>query len=401
MLHHTLSALSLLTLLCTLTGCTSPDAEPTYPAVDRWAFAPGNTARSGSYFRVGDELAVRGDTIVAFRNSILAPTDGETLSVPVPVDSVQGFRAERTAADLLLVRQYRGDSLTTTTRFRPADLGLTDLAPGELSGRTYRFTYDGQDSLLVYFDTGKGFYEREEERLDYSVDVSPYWNSDRSHAFDGGLYFRTSSRMPLDKPRFYLRARDEAGFSSYRHQLGRDGAGRLIAVRLVTEGETYVERRAILEPIRSPLPPEMGEHQLADWLTTSTVTVDKSYAPADSAVLAYAYTEDFERRNGLSWGEADYLAVSASADGPFVLYVGDKILVNGSWRLSTDRTVIIVEGDRDYGIHFIPITAFGPEGLHLRFPLKVKTEFPRGVELESFANVDALLTLTPPGSAPW
>ena len=384
-----------LALVLLLGTCAPP---PENDAVTEWEYSLANPTGTKLPVRPGDRLTIVGDSAELTSRFFANSYRMAVLSEPVP--GAIGLVLDRPGPRQLTVRFYKGDTLTSTVRYDPYLPPPVPPTPGQLSGQTYLFSYDGRDTFAAHFDTGSGTYPLTDEVTDFYVDLSAHRGSARSHIAHDRHFYTTHYFIPLKVGGLRFANRDHPGLGAFQQDIGFDADGNLVAAHIQEKNGALQRRRLQLTAAPSVLPADVDEAELADRLSESVIRVDKSYSPADSASLEFAYTDDYERRrNGLGFEESDLLRISAEPGGDFALYVHDKVLLVGKWALTADRNLIKVFKAPDQPLAYLPITHYGPDRITLRYPLRIKTASPRGKQLESYVTVDALLTLTPDPAA--
>lgn len=395
---NTLLALALLSLLV----CCHPDSSD----VDRpylkkqWQYAPDGPS-SPVYFRdpitTGNVATFRNDSVL-LQNRFTgwkyvlplasSPENRDTMPYSVTVTEVD---------NQLQLKFFLRDSLIKSGLFEEFITANEVVDPIDLAGQTFLFNNGSGDSCRIYigYDPNLSFSRGSKS---YFVMGDKSMNQPASKILDGnytgirGIWDAFSPR-PIDQVMFYrFSGAEEPGLGSSPFELRRNAEGQISAHYVVNQKGTTSERSVDLNPLASAIPADVSLAEISGRLINGRLEVDLSYPPADSADVEYAYEDRF-----LRWGvypeDINTLEINFNPDGEYFLFAGDRLLAQRKWELSPDRNfIVLVKEDGAYGKHF-PIINYTDESIDLRIPLNIRTREPRGVELTSYVEVDAYLSI--------
>lgn len=406
-----ISHLTALVLSMLVFACGEKDATAFDPAGQEWEFSmsnplpimenllvPENTPISG---RLRKEIFQPGEILWVEDDSILVKNDYKIWSVGVVkkyplllteevADSVAGFRLTSGIGTTLNVALYKGDSLMGEWLFEEKKTRFKEIAFGELDGQTFRCAFPGGDTMQVYFGTTYHTSGRDEGKAyEYFVDENPNFREEHSYSKpDRFRYWGAKMSSMRGNNMYFSMARK--GFSSKRHVFGRNGDGMVIATYFEVKNERY-ERVEMPLVLQSPIRSDFSEVDFADRINSGTVLADDTYPSIDSARVSYAYQKDYK---GIEYDELAELEFSAEPGGEFIVVVRDRLLWNRKWKLSPDGHYLITLGKRGDPAGHYPILAYTEDHIDLRMPFTVKTREPRGVALESYAEIDVFIRIT-------
>lgn len=381
--------------LLTLTACSSPDSSSIAEA-KAWDFALSNPVTSP--FRraplgVGDRIEIRGDSLLVTNEFTLlerklAIADAESLP-----DSAHAFTLEPGFGQTLRVNNFYNKELKNEWVFEPAQPGLQRVTNGELTGKSFYVNFPGEDTIRVSFGYGRQVRTRERKENEFFASNETYSNETKSVVMSGRYQRGFSSPFVAKQMRgfnYLMRFKtSKTGFDRHQYVYGRRDDGTLVASYVADDGESYRRVDLPLTPAPAVLPSDVSDADFAERISTGSIVIDDSYPRVDSVQVAYRYSEDFIRDGGLEYDELGEVEFTLNEQGEFILFSRGRVVELYKWKLSSDRSYIHLYHDNSYGDLFLPILSYDDKAIAFRIPLKVKTREPRGMELESYCNLDA------------
>lgn len=394
---------------CTLLIASCAEETPPLSFADRltsttWEFSlenkpPGYGDRF--FFRPGVSLTTDGDT-ARLTNGFYH--DQMKYVVRGSTHDTLGQTAidfEETPLGGLMVSRYEKDSLVTQALFYPVTGEDTNLELEELAGKTYRIYPDNAPSERLYF--GKGKWSRGSRKLDTYYYLSGPEHQDEQKtvlsASSSRYYDLSFSPVPINSSQFYM-GNQESFLKNGNFSARRLADGSLEVSTVENDGKAYTVRKARMELIPSIIPDSVDLQAFTDLINYGDLYIDTSHPAPDSALVRYAYEEDFPRWGGLTLQELPYFEFNYSPlDGSFNTFVRNRKLDGGRWEFSPDRNYIIHLGEENRHQQLIPIISYDASGMELRIPLSLQTREPRGVKLLSYCKVDAFVKVQYPDFA--
>jgi len=386
-----LRSLPLIGLFC-LFACADQTLTPDLEDPDQvWTYSLSNPVPDKNIgFEPGDRLRIDGDSVI-WLNSFFGGDNRLPLLSPGSPDSLRGIVVTPAVGNTISVTRYANGKIFTSALFEPLVNDLKIVEAGELAGRAFRFKFPDMDSMTVAFQYNDLLPWSRGEMADTYVSTLPSTWRPRSAVISGSngmVDWRHFTPALLEGGLFQLINTRDSSFNRYRYRIGHDENGDLVA-RYVTSGSGRHEQRDMpLVPYVPALPAGVSRREFARRLSTGPATIDRSYPEADSANVAYKYSEDLERAGILEYDQLGDVELEVDPTGFFVLRAWGKEVIRTEWRLSEDRGFLIA-GKPDAAGSYWPIVAWEDDYVAFRLPLLVKTRTPRGVKLESFVKLDA------------
>ena len=401
-------------LICCGAGSCTPD-----PAIEgAWSYALDNAvpdangpfragiiARSiGTALSPGGELTVGADSVRLNNPYTLQQETLPWYAAPAaPTDSTDALVLELLDDDRLAVMPHRAGRAGAPLFYNRGGHRRRQLPYGQLTDQTFRVVTEPGDTTRVYFgeqDDGMGRAAKGQPQEYYHDDNAPYRPARSRVENSAGMMFYNISQRPMRWAAFFIpNRRNGFGADRYVYTPGPGGTVHAHFLRLVDEAR-YVADSLTLTPAPPLAPAGMDDARFADLLSSGVVTVDADYPRVDSADVRYYYERDFFRHGGLERDELDELEFSLTPGGEFLLVVRDRIITEAPrWRLSPGGHFVLLETETGNPREILSVIDY-PAGGGVRFRqrLLVKTREPRGVKLESYAPIDAVVTVRPAGT---
>ena len=378
-------------------SCTSPTP---LEKVKEWSFALSNPVTS-PFIRpplgVGDRIEIKGDSLLVTNEFTLLEKKLPIIDVSNLPDSARAFTVEPGFGQTLRVNHFYNRELKDEWVFEPAQPDLQRVRDGELTGKSFYVKFPGEDTIRVSFGYGRQVRTRERKENEFFVSNETYSNEPKSVVMLGRYQRSFSSPFTAKQMRgfnYLMRFKMNGnGFDRHQYVYGRRDDGTLVASYVANDGESYRRVDLPLTPAPAVLPSDVSEADFAERISTGRVTIDNSYPRVDSAKVAYRYSDDFIRGGGLEYDELGEVEFTLNEQGEFILFSRGRVVELYQWKLTSDRSYIYLYHDNGYGDLFLPILSYDDEALTFRMPLQVKTREPRGVELESYCNLDAYVRI--------
>lgn len=394
-------------------ACGGKDATAFDPAGKEWELSLSNTNalidvkkikdrkeldRKQLYglFKPGDIIWLEGDTIFAKNEYQVRFTNFARryllLTEPEVPDTLVGFRLTEGEGNTMTATMYKGDSLLCSWLFEEKQDRYSDIEFGELNGQSYRSVMPEGDTVDLYFGTSVHTYGRNEGKAyEYFVEEEPGFREERSYVEAGDRYWTQMIEMRNQRSIYFSAGKNLA---AKQPVFKRDKQGEVIAVYFTNKDDAY--ERVELPLTLLPANESINEADFADRVNGGVVTVDTDYPRVDSQYVSFRYQDDYK---GLEFDELSELEFSAEPGGEFIVVVRDRLLWNHKWKLSADGRYLITMGKKGRESGHYPILAYTDEHIDLRIPFTVKTREPRGVALESFAEINAFVRIKRRGAA--
>lgn len=405
------SHLALLALLLLVFACGEKNATAFDPGGQEWTFSLSNPlpdVRNAiaqkdlpismrlrrELFSPGDVLRVVGDSVVVENERKVSffgkPHAYLLFTDDYQPDSLAGLKLSRGVGTTLSVAAYDGDSLTGEWLFEAKKNRMPEIAYGELTGQTYRCAFPGGDTMQVYFGiTTSRYGPQKGEEMEYFVEEIPGFREMGSYK-KSSKYRLWGDRMMSMRNNYVLFFSPPGTYGSQNYTYGRDESGRVIASYIEVENGRYETIDMPLTLLPRLLPSATAEQDFADRINSGLVVADDAYPRIDSAGVSYSYQKDYQ---GIEYDELSELEFSAEPGGEFIVVVRDRLLMNRKWNLSLDGRYLITSDKNGRQVGHYPILAYTDEHIELRMPFTVKTREPRGVALESYAEIDVFIRI--------
>jgi len=386
--------------LLAITACSSPDSS-VMDETQEWSFALSNPVTSPfnpTPLKVGDRLEIMGDSLLITNEFALEKKKLQLSEVQNLPDSINAFTVEPGFGQTLRVSHFYDKELRHEWVFEPAPADLQRVKDGELTGKSFHACFPGEDTLRVYFDYGSKLPIRNKKEAEFYVSGETHSRIPKSVVMSSAVQRSLSSpfnRKPMREVSFYhlISKMKRPGFDRYQYAYGWRKDGTLIASYIDDDGTAYQRVELPLVPAPPVLPADVSDAEFAERINAGRITIDNSYPTVDSVMVAYNHQEDFYQWGGIEYDELSELELSLNEQGEFIIYSRGRIVKLQKWKLSKDRSYIHLWKEKGYGDTYLPILSWDDDAVTFRMPMKVKTREPRGMELESYANLDAFVRI--------
>jgi hypothetical protein len=382
-------------LLLILILCTCDRAQTAFDPSGRiYTYDPGDTVPDSmpfyrQPFQVGDQLAFGADSVIR-TNVFSYRMDTFPLRKHLPVDSLRTSLSYELAPDSSLrVSLWSGDTNVVTLWFSPHESTDQPLNIDEWVGSTFWLPGDTTNSQCIHFSfhswrDGKIMRER------HLTHVQPPYGPEASKALGESPAGYARFGMLVQQPHPFIRYIDGVTGTNINYQLGRNADGDPYMAYRTDNGRKVF--RQILKVVESPVPHYVDESKLAERLNRGRIVIDRGFTIAEETGISFAYEEDFLRRGGLTLPELDHLEFYFDPQShDYNFFVGDRAIKSGKWTLSRDRNYLILSEEERSQQTLLPLVAYDEGEIAFRFNLIVKTPRPRGKELLSYFELDALI----------
>ncbi|MTB51283.1 hypothetical protein [Lewinella sp. W8] len=383
-------------LFCQLL-CTCGDDTSTHnfdPTGRTFAYDPSNAVTEDLPFylqplQLGDRLTFGPDSVI-ITNVFSHRLDTFPLRNPVLEDTAQLTLDYELAPDSSLrISLWAADERVSSRWFAPHTDTDQPLRIDEWVGNTYALPGEDTRSRRVYFGH-HSWRDGKTIREQYVAQVLPTYTAESSLALVERPEGYAEYGFLMLEPHPVLRYLDGVTGANFNFQLGRNAEGDPYLAYRTEDGERVFSQ--VLQPLESVVPHYVDEAKLAERLNRGRIVVDRGFSVTEATGISFNYEKDFIRRGGLTLQELDRLEFFFDPQShDYNFFVGDRAIKSGKWALSGDRNYLILSEEESPRQTLLPLVSFDEEEIAFRIRLRVKTPEPRGKELLSYFDLDALI----------
>lgn len=376
----------------------APGSAEFDPASRTYAFDLDNPADTVPVFMqfssAGDHLYFGTDSV--FRSNVFTNQQDTFLRRDrFPGDTLPKSVSYELAPDSsLLVRFWNQERLLDSRWFLPFRSDDQPLNINDWVGKTYWFPTDTTRTKAIHFSF-LSYQDGGTLRERYFVDLRTLADAGGSKALEGSPTgmgnFGFLQTKPNPTVRFFGLSADPYRANLF-FQLGRDASGAPFMAHPTNNGRGI--DRQVLEPVIGVVPQYVDEEKIAERLNRGRIVVDQSFRVTEETGVGFLYEEDFARRGGLTFRDLKRLEFYFDPRSQeYNFFVGDRSIKSGKWNLSADRNFLVLTKIDQGGQSLLPLVTYNDEEIAFRLHLSVQTPQPRGKELLSYFDLDALVSV--------